>query len=90
MYALNNQHRKTLEIIFTDPVSSSLEWRKIEALFVAIGAKITEGKGSRVRVEIKGVIASFHRPHPEKEAKAYQVRDGRKFLEMIGVTPWVL
>lgn len=34
-----------------------------------------------------GIIASFHRPHPEKEAKRYQVRDAREFLIQIGVKP---
>jgi hypothetical protein len=35
----------------------------------------------------KGIVASFHRPHPDKEAKQYQVRDARAFLKRIGVTP---
>lgn len=33
------------------------------------------------------IVATFHRPHPRKEAKPYQVRDARRFLEQIGVTP---
>lgn len=35
------------------------------------GARIIEGRGSRVRFELNGVIATFHRPHPQKEAKPY-------------------
>jgi hypothetical protein len=34
-----------------------------------------------------GNVSSFHRPHPEKEAKRYQVKDAREFLALIGVTP---
>jgi hypothetical protein len=30
-------------------------------------------------------VATFHRPHPEKEAKPYQVRDARAFFEQAGV-----
>ncbi|TAL55894.1 MAG: type II toxin-antitoxin system HicA family toxin [Pandoraea sp.] len=30
---------------------------------------------------------AFHRPHPAKEAKPYQVRDARQFLENAGVKP---
>ncbi|MEK7846772.1 MAG: type II toxin-antitoxin system HicA family toxin, partial [Nitrospinota bacterium] len=48
---------------------STLEWRKLEALFIACGAKIIEGHGSRVRFELNDIVATFHRPHPEKEAK---------------------
>ena len=44
-------------------------------------------RGSRVRFEKDGEIATFHRPHPGKEAKRYQVRDARDFLERIKVTP---
>ena len=51
------------------------------------GCKVIEGSGSRVRFERDGMIASFHRPHPAKEAKRYQVRDARDFLVRIGVTP---
>ncbi|MEX5685438.1 type II toxin-antitoxin system HicA family toxin [Pseudomonas silesiensis] len=60
---------------------------RIESLFGAVGAKTIEGNGSRVRFELNGVVATFHRPHPDKEAKAYQVRDARAFLEQAGVTP---
>jgi hypothetical protein len=80
-------HRKTLAAIFTDPVSRSLEWRRIEALLIASGCQIIEGSGSRVRFEKSGIVVTFHRPHPAKEAKPYQVRDAREFLASIGVRP---
>lgn len=84
---MNATHRKTLIAIFTDPVSKSLEWRRIEALLVAIGCQMIEGNGSRVRFEKDSIIGTFHRPHPAKAAKPYQVRDARQFLESIGVKP---
>jgi hypothetical protein len=64
-----------------------MEWSRIESLFVALGADIIEGNGSRVRFVLNEVVGSFHRPHPGKEAKPYQVRDARYFLEQAGVTP---
>jgi hypothetical protein len=78
---MNKTHQKTFEAIFRKPVPVNLEWRRIEALFIAVGARTIEGSGSRVRFELNGVIATFHRPHPQKEAKPYQVRDARLFLE---------
>ena len=84
---MNATHRKTLAVIFTDPVSRSLEWRRIEGLLVAIGCQVIEGNGSRVRFEKDGIVATFHRPHPDKEAKPYQVRDARHFMESIGIRP---
>ena len=84
---MNKTHQKTLKAIFRKPVPTNLEWRRIESLFTAAGAKTIEGTGSRVRFELNGVIGTFHRPHPQKEAKPYQVRDARSFLEKAGVSP---
>ena len=85
---MNSKHRKTLVAVFTDPVSGAIEWVGIESLLLlAAGALLIEGRGSRVRFEKDGEVATFHRPHPAKEAKRYQVRDARDFLERIGVRP---
>jgi hypothetical protein len=84
---MNKTHQKTLAAVFATPVPASLEWRRIELLFLAAGAKVIEGNGSRVRFELNGVVASFHRPHPQKEAKPYQVRDAKEFLSQAGVHP---
>lgn len=84
---MNNKHRKTLRIVFTDPVSGTVEWMAIERLLLAAGARLIEGSGSRVRFEMDGHVETFHRPHPEKEAKRYQVRAARSFLIRIGVEP---
>lgn len=84
---MNNRHLGTLKAIFSRPTSATLEWARIESLFSAVGAKAVEGNGSRVRFDLHGVVATFHRPHPDKEAKPYQVRDARAFLEQAGVIP---
>ena len=84
---MQKRHQRTLDLIFQTPVPITLEWDRIEGLFVALGAKRIEGKGSRVRFELNDVVATFHRPHPQKEAKPYQVRDARRFLEQAGVKP---
>ena len=84
---MNRKHARTLSAIFTDPISASIAWADVEALFVAVNCRSIEGTGSRVKFECKGVVAAFHRPHPSKEAKRYQVRDAREFLSKIGVGP---
>lgn len=80
-------HQRTLTAIFSTPTPTTLAWREMESLFVALGAQVIEGRGSRVRFELDGVIATFHRPHPQKEAKPYQVRDARTFLIQAGIQP---
>lgn len=84
---MNSKHRKTLAAVFTDPVSGTIEWAAVESLLLAAEARLIEGRGSRVRFEKDGEVGAFHRPHPAKEAKRYQVRDARDFLERIGVRP---
>lgn len=86
-FPMNSKHRKTLATVFADPVSGTIEWAAIEGLLLAAGARLIEGRGSRVRFEKEGEVATFHRPHPAKEAKRYQVRDARDFLDRIGVRP---
>lgn len=76
---MNNKHRKTLEKIFQDPIKP-IDWQKIEQLFLALGAEATEGRGSRVTFTLNNVAMGFHRPHPEKEVKKYQVVYVRNFL----------
>ena len=87
MDQMNSKHRKTLAAVFTDPVSGAIAWTAIEGLLLAAGARLIEGRGSRVRFEKDGEVETFHRPHPAKEAKRYQARAARAFLERIGVTP---
>ena len=84
---VNRSHRKTLNTVFADPVSGNIEWRKIEALFKAVGCEIIGGSGSRVTILHKDIKATFHRLHPGKNALRYQVRAARDFLKIIGVTP---
>ena len=84
---MNSKHRKTLEAIFSEPVNGNLEWRKIEALFLALGAELNERSGSRVSFVLNGEKLDVHRPHPGKEALKYRVKDARNFLTNAGVNP---
>lgn len=85
MNSMNSKQRKTLETIFAKPTVTSLEWSRIEALLVAIGCRTIEGRRLRVRFVYGERVGTFHRPHPAKEAKMYQIEDARDFLESIGV-----
>lgn len=59
----------------------------IERLLIATGATKIEGRGLRVRFLKDGEVETYHRPHPGKEAKRYQVRAVRAFLKRTGVEP---
>ena len=82
---MNSKQKSVYEMIFKDPVQSNIEWRDIENLLTSLGAVISEGNGSRVRIELNGIRAVFHRPHPEKVTDKGAIKSMRKFLENAGV-----
>jgi len=84
---VNTKHRKTVSTIFTRPTLSSIIFSDVESLIVALGGKVKEREGSRVKFELKGEQWRCHRPHPGKELKRYQVEEARELLERVGVTP---
>lgn len=86
---MNSKQNRTLTAIFSTPVRSNIEWNDVVSLFIALGATVTQGKGSRVRVLLNDVKAVFHEPHPEKEMGKGAVRSVREFLENAGIEPEV-
>ena len=82
---MNNKQRKTLSAIFEEPARANIDWSDIENLLSALGAEISEGKGSRLRVSLNGARAVFHRPHPRKEAGKLIVRSVCRFLQEAGI-----
>ena len=85
--ALDNRHQKILEAIYEKPERANIAWKDIEALMLALGGEISEGRGSRVRVTLGGVRAVFHRPHPQREANKATVKSVRRFLDETGFKP---
>ncbi|MCW7545532.1 MULTISPECIES: type II toxin-antitoxin system HicA family toxin [Aurantimonas] len=82
---MNRKHRETLAAVFAEPISGSIAWRDIEAMLKAMGAEVTEGQGSRIRISLGGTRAVFHRPHPRKETDKGALRSLRRFLLQAGV-----
>jgi len=82
---MNKKQRQTLKRLFESPVRSDISWIDIESLFTALGADISEGRGSRVRVALNEVRAVFHRPHPTRVTNKGAVKSVRRFLQEAGV-----
>jgi hypothetical protein len=74
-----------LASIFKNTVQSNVEWADVEQLFASLGAEISEGSGSRVRIALNGVRAVFHRPHHRKETDKGALMSVRRFLQNAGV-----
>lgn len=87
MFPMNAKNRKTLEGIFAEPARAGIKWADIMALFIACGGQAEEARGSRVCVELNGVVAHFHRPHPQPATDKGALRSVRRFLTNAGVKP---
>jgi hypothetical protein len=59
----------------------------MEQLFIAVGAELAEGRGSRIRIRLNNQVKTFHRPHPGRDAKRYAVEAARGFLKDHGIEP---
>ena len=82
---MNNKQRKTLKAVFADPISSDILWSDIMKLFKALGATISQGRGSRVRIVLNDQRAVFHEPHPERVTNKGAVKSVREFLINAGI-----
>ena len=85
--SVRRKHRNTLAAIFKRPTQGGIRWDDIESLLLACGVAIEERAGSRMYIELNGVAAHFHRPHPSKEARKGMVEATRRFLDEAGVKP---
>ena len=78
---MNRKNQRTLDRIVEKPERSDIPWNDIEGLIIALGGEIYEGRGSRVRIYLKGVRAVFHRPHPKRVTNKGAVSSVRRFLK---------
>jgi hypothetical protein len=84
---MKRKSSKTLELIFHRPTSANIRWSDIEALFIELGASISEAEGSRVLVRLFNDRRVFHRPHPSPSTDKGAVASIRQWLESNGVKP---
>lgn len=82
---LSSKHQKSFDALFQNPTRSNILWNDIESLLIALGAEVSQGRGSRVRFALNDIRATFHRPHPEKETDKGAVKSMRRFLTEAGI-----
>lgn len=84
---MKRKHHRTLELLFSHPISANVRWSDIEALFIELGGQITEREGSRVLVRLFNERRVFHRPHPEPTTDKGAIESIRKWFDAHGVKP---
>jgi hypothetical protein len=77
---MNRKQQNTYEALFAEPIRRNLAWNDVVSLIKALGGKVVQGEGSRVRFDLKGISLNIHSPHPQKELKRYQVKAVKDFL----------
>ena len=73
---MKKRHRTTLELIFARPVNGSIRWADIKALFVSLGAEVSEREGSRICVVLFVLYAVFQSINNQPQAVAGRRRRG--------------
>lgn len=84
MQKIGKKHQKTLKNVFEDPIKSNVKWVDIENMSIALGAELSEGSGSRIRIYLNNIRAVFHRPPPRKETDKGALKSMRRFLKEAG------
>ncbi len=84
---LSSKHARILAAIFENPVRADIRWNDVETLFRALGATISQGAGSRVRIALNNRRMVLHEPHPRPTLVKDAVRSLRRFLLEAGVEP---
>ena len=84
---VSSKNERTLKSIFANPARADIRWADIENLLRALGAEITQGSGSRVRITLNGRRMVFHAPHPQPTIVKDAVRSMRRFLQEAGAEP---
>ena len=85
---MNSKLRRALDAIFETPTRPNIKFADIEKVLIALGGTLIESKGSAIRINFQGGVQfNAHRPHPQKEAKRYQVEDARTVIKLLGKEP---
>ena len=61
------------------------KWTDLLTLLKGLGFDPIQGSGSRIKFTNGEVTINLHKPHPQKEVKAYAVKQVKTLLEQEGL-----
>ncbi len=82
---LSNQHRDTVEQIFSHPPSRNIEWRRVVSLLETIGT-VTHEHNGKLKVKLGPETEVLPAPHG-KDVDVQIVVDLRRMLRQAGLGP---
>jgi hypothetical protein len=80
---LSNDHRDTIERIFSHPSSGNIEWRQVRSLLEAVGTASEEDNG-KLKVTLGGETEVLQPPHV-KDIDQQMIVDLRRMLTRAGI-----
>jgi len=83
---MSQKHKRILNAIFQEPISSNIHWRDIESLLHHLGAVVQTSHGARMHVVLNGIVGILHRPHHSSVCTKHEIRELRKYLASAGVS----
>jgi hypothetical protein len=79
---LSNNHRDTIERIFSHPSSGNIEWRQVRSLLEAVGT-VSEEHNGKLKVTLGGETEVLQPPHA-KDIDQQMIVDLRRMLARAG------
>lgn len=61
------------------------KWQDLVAVLKGLGFEQVEAEGSRVDFVRGGLVVKLHKPHPQKEVKAYALKQVKETLHKEGL-----
>jgi hypothetical protein len=80
---LSNNHRDTIEKIFSHPSSGNIEWRQVRSLLEAVGTATDEHNG-KLKVTLGDETEVLQPPHG-KDIDQQMIVDLRRILARAGI-----
>ena len=85
---VSSKQKRTMKRIFEDPISKNILFRDVVSLLESLGAELTEGKGSRLRIFLNGSPHVMHRPHGKDKDGTISPNDIKTLRKLIkGAVP---
>jgi len=85
--SLHHKSQKTLDALFSHPISMNIDYNKVVHLFEELGADVEETKKHHLKVKLNGQEMTFSHPHHKNIDDKNQVVAIRDFLKDCGVSP---
>ncbi|QBZ83674.1 type II toxin-antitoxin system HicA family toxin [Hydrogenovibrio crunogenus] len=85
---MSHKHKVIIEKVFSHPIASNIDWKKLAATLEHFGAKIDVSNANRAHIILDDAELILSLPHHAHELTSKEdVTKLRHFLEAQGITP---